>query len=623
MNQSIKTTFRKLTENKVQLIVQIFISFLIGLFLSHVNLDSVEFYLYDIRMRLTSQIPEQTHASIVHIDNLTIEKLQGEPTWHDINQFIKTIEKANPLAIVFNIDPLLIQGSDRDIKNFNLLNENNYVLFTTEQLALKGENSLALNFPLNKIKLQSAPKTADQKVFSKDGITRRMLISYQEKEMMHVVLAKKLLGDKFKVENINGLFTFLDAEQAWIHFFPHATFPKFSFSKASEIPIRDIMNKVIFVGNDTNKSFKDYIMTPLSRDPVAMTTTEMHAHMFESLIQNKTIIRTPTYLQSIITIIVSILTLLVVLNLKPIHGLVILLGLFSTINLIALFLFLFNIWLNIAQPLIAIFLCYYFFIPYRLIIENRRSWEYYQKHQLLRQVEELKTNFISMMSHDLKTPIARILGMTDLILKDSNTLSSEQREAIDTIKLSSNDLLGFINAILQYGRVESEKIQLHYESKDINEIIQETVKKHDFLSKIKKIQIHQELEPLFPIDIDSELIKQVLSNLIENAIKYSPEESKVLITSEEKGDFIQIQVSDQGPGIPEDELTHIFLKFFRSKNAKTSPIKGSGLGLYLAKYFTELHGGIINVESKLGQGTTFIVELPQVQRRGNAKSTNS
>jgi signal transduction histidine kinase len=203
--------------------------------------------------------------------------------------------------------------------------------------------------------------------------------------------------------------------------------------------------------------------------------------------------------------------------------------------------------------------------------------------------------------------------MLEVVLLDSQPLSAHQREAIDTIKHSSDDLLKFINAILNYGRIESEGVQLHLQSKDINNVLQEVIRKHEFLAKVKRIQIVSELEPMFPVPMDADLMKQVLSNLVENAIKYSPEDTKILVSSEEKEDRIVIQVADQGPGIPQDELQNIFMKFFRSKNAKSSPIKGSGLGLYLAKYFTELHKGNITVESNYGNGSTFTVELPMEQ----------
>ncbi len=126
------------------------------------------------------------------------------------------------------------------------------------------------------------------------------------------------------------------------------------------------------------------------------------------------------------------------------------------------------------------------------------------------------------------------------------------------------------------------------------------------------MKIHSELEPLFPIRMDPDLMRQVFSNILENAIKYAPEQTQISVKTYEKDGFVFFVIADQGPGIAAQELPHLFSKFYRSANAKSSPIKGSGLGLYLAKYFTELHKGRIFVESNYGQGTVFIVELPQV-----------
>ncbi len=215
-----------------------------------------------------------------------------------------------------------------------------------------------------------------------------------------------------------------------------------------------------------------------------------------------------------------------------------------------------------------------------------------------------------MMSHDLKTPIARIQGMTEVILQDDVTLSPVQREAVDTIKGSSDDLLKFINSILQYGRIESQGVELHKQSKDINQVLADVIKKHEFLAKVKKIKVQTEFEPMFPIQIDVELMKQVLSNLVENAIKYSHDESSVTVKSREEGSLVVIEVTDNGVGIPAEDLPNIFMKFYRSHNVKTSTIKGTGLGLYLAKYFAELHKGDITVTSEVGKGSTFKLTLP-------------
>jgi signal transduction histidine kinase len=217
-----------------------------------------------------------------------------------------------------------------------------------------------------------------------------------------------------------------------------------------------------------------------------------------------------------------------------------------------------------------------------------------------------------MMSHDLKTPIARIQGMTELISKDRTVLSSAQQEAVDTIKASASDLLGFINSILNYARIESQGVVLHRQARDLNQLLEEVIRRHEFLAKLKGMKINRDLEPLFSVAVDPDLMRQVFSNLLENAIKYSPEQSAVTIKSREIEGSIQIEFADQGQGIQEDELAHVFMKFFRSKNAKASPIKGSGLGLYLTKYFVELHGGQVIVTSALGKGSTFTVQLPLV-----------
>jgi signal transduction histidine kinase len=163
---------------------------------------------------------------------------------------------------------------------------------------------------------------------------------------------------------------------------------------------------------------------------------------------------------------------------------------------------------------------------------------------------------------------------------------------------------------LNYTKIESQGIELHLESRDINQLLRETIKKFEFMAKSKNISFVLELELLFSIPMDPDLIRQAIGNLIENAIKYSPEGSKILISTEEKTNGIVIQIADQGIGIPSDEIPNVFMKFFRSKNAKTSTVKGSGLGLYLAKYFVELHGGDISVESSVGAGSTFTVQLP-------------
>lgn len=597
------------------LALQMLIALAVALSLSTLKLDYFEAYLYDIRVRLTPSAAHSQNIELILIEPETIEKFRGVPSVLELKKLLEKISLDGARFIALDDDLLSFPGSLKDKRLFadwSIQAPGFFVL--VNQLEMKGqEGSLSLPPPFDAVPLYPAPKTSDLKIFAKDGVTRRMLISYQDQLMFHTYVAGSYNNQVKFLENIRGTFSFAGSEQAYIQFRRAGSYPRLSFEQVASGSFQPgrFKDKVVIIGSDTAITSQDYISTPYSRDIQAMTTVEMHANMIDTLIFNKAPRATPQWLNVLFVFLISVLTIHVVLSVKPLKGLGILLLTLILFSVFSYSLLAFiGVWIKMAQPILAIFLVYYFFIPYRLIVESRRSWEYYQKHKLLSQVEELKTNFISMMSHDLKTPIARIQGMADMILRDPMPLSSGQRESVDTIKASADDLLKFINAILAYGRIESEGVQLHLESKDINKLITEVVRKHEFLAKLKKIQILTELEPLFPIQLDPELIKQVLSNLVENAIKYSPEDTKILITSEERLGKILIQVTDQGPGIPSDELQNIFMKFFRSKNHKSSPIKGSGLGLYLAKYFTELHRGSIFVESSHGKGSTFTVELP-------------
>lgn len=581
--------------------------------LSYFKIESVESWLYDARVRFSPSTPASPLFELVLINDETLKETQVIPRLSDLQSVLKTILSANPHVVIVNFSPADLEATSAEKESFAkaFLNENK-LHFTRDEL--RPENDYETNLlppPFQLLQVSYAPKTHDRKSFAKDGVTRRLILSYQNRNMLQKDVALHWNPNLKDENDLRGIFDFYGANQAYVDFRPVGTYPSHGFHQVQALDPLIWDQKVVIVGFDSHRKFDDYIMTPHSKDPTYMHLPEMQANMIDTLIKGSWPVRYSEVLNFLLTFLISLITIHGVLVLKPSQGLILLGGLMLGYTLWTWSLYAaFRWWWPLAHPLLAVFLCYYFFIPYRLIMENRRSWEYYQKNKLLQQVEELKTNFISMMSHDLKTPIARIQGMIDVILKDQTPLSHMQREAVDMIKHSSDDLLKFINSILNYAKIESQGVELHKSSKDINQIIEDVIKKHEFLAKLKKIQLASHLEPLFPVPVDPELIRQVISNLIENAIKYSPDETSIKILSEEKEGFIWVSVQDEGPGILEEELPHVFSKFFRSKTAKSSPIKGSGLGLYLAKYFTELHGGEIFVESTYGQGTTFTIKLP-------------
>ncbi|MGZ3691265.1 MAG: ATP-binding protein [Pseudobdellovibrio sp.] len=614
-----------LLKNIPGIVYKVFFALIFSVLITNFKFDSIEFFLYDVRNIIKSELgfakPKMENIVMVYTDANTIEKYNGFPNFKIHQEFLNRLSKLKNSYILYNyrIESKQfsdIDGSYEDKSQFaRIANQIPNLYFITQELALRGqESTLQLSIPLNTLQMASGPKTNDQQFNSKNPISRRILIDYEGQLLIHQKLAS-IFNPEIKDSNkIHGSYFHIGTNQAYITFNKPGSFPIYKFEDIVDGKISPelLENKIILVGTHTNKQIEDYSSTPFSSDTKDLiTVTELQANMFNTLIENNAPIKTPNYINIIITTLIAILTVYVALSVKPSIGIAILLSTFLGLSVLSMTVLIFlNIWIDMAHPLLTIFLCYYFFIPYRLILENRKSWEYIQKNKLLQQVEELKTNFISMMSHDLKTPIARIQGMTEVILKDNVALSSVQREAVDTIKGSSDDLLKFINSILQYGRIESNGVELHKQSKDVNQVLQDVIKKHEFLSKVKKIKVITELEPMFPIQIDVDLMKQVFSNLIENAIKYSHEESTVTVKSREEGSNVIVEVTDNGVGIPVEDLPNIFMKFYRSHNVKTSTIKGSGLGLYLAQYFTQLHKGEITVTSEKDKGSTFKVTLP-------------
>src|SRR5690606_10799738 len=195
------------------------------------------------------------------------------------------------------------------------------------------------------------------------------------------------------------------------------------------------------------------------------------ANIISTLLLNNGIIKTPKWLNTIITFLFAIIVVFTVFAHSPTKAIVVLgstvFGYFVIATLLMVFA---NVAIGVAQPLITVFVCYYLFIPYRLIRENKKFWELTQKNKLLTPVEELKNNFLSMMSHDLKTPLARIQGMADIALAKTDHLETDQKNAIQMIKRSAEELTEFISSILDLSRVESQKIKLNLQSRDVNRI---------------------------------------------------------------------------------------------------------------------------------------------------------
>lgn len=605
---------RSIRDKWLQRTLRITFAVIIGSLIYKLPLDYLEAFTYDWRIQFKPTSPVSGKVVTVAIDTHTLKVLQKEPGAKDHAMVLEKILSLNPAKVVYLIDPTTIDGRPAEKEAFAADLRDPRVIVAVNELPPAGEiDFLKLPKPYAQVSVLPGPTTVDKTVLAKDGVTRRLILSIDGQPTYQVLLNQEFFSRE--EEDIGGQFDLLDANQAYIDYRPTGTYEALSFLdiRSGVLNERNISGKIILLGRDTREAVKDYVFTPYLRETVDMSVLELHANSLDTLFLNRAARQMPGQVTLVLTILLSLLTVWVVLSVRPLQGLGILgVSLAGFIAISHILFIAFNWWIPMAHPLVATFVCYYFFIPYRLVMENRRSWEYYQKNRLLTQVEELKSNFLRMMSHDLRTPLARIQGMANVVLSDATPLSDTQRRAVETIYRSSEELADFIGSILNLGRIESKEIKLQLKSRDINSLLRDVIRKSEFLARKRGLEIRTEFEPMFSFKIDDDLIRQVFTNLLENAIKYSPEGGKILITTEELDGRAIIQVADQGVGIAQEDLPHVFDKFYRSQGAKKSEISGSGLGLYLVKYFIELHKGRVEVESQPGKGSTFTVVLPMV-----------
>ena len=227
-----------------------------------------------------------------------------------------------------------------------------------------------------------------------------------------------------------------------------------------------------------------------------------------------------------------------------------------------------------------------------------------------RHQEEFYRSFIQNISHELLTPLAAIAGHVANIKECSIEEVESWRYSQDTIEREVRRLTGLTSNLLLLSRLESG-VPLRLESTNIGVVVEEAVAGLLRVAQAKGIELSIQSPPRLPrTRADRHRIKQVFINLLDNAVKYCPEGSEVQVRLETDGESIIVEVADDGPGIPPEDLPHIFEKMYRVEKESTRAVEGSGLGLSIVKRIVELHGGHIAVESMVGEGTTFRVRLP-------------
>jgi two-component system, OmpR family, sensor kinase len=237
-----------------------------------------------------------------------------------------------------------------------------------------------------------------------------------------------------------------------------------------------------------------------------------------------------------------------------------------------------------------------------------------QVHQLM-ETDQLRRELVANVSHDLRTPVTSLRGYLETLLMKEGALSVQERQQYLEIAVTQSTKLGeLIGELFELAKLNSQEVKPRLESFSMGELVQDVVQKLRVIVDTKRVTLQLKQGDALPFVVaDIGLIERVLDNLIENALRHTSPGGRVTVLLSLKNEGIMVQVTDTGCGIPPDELPHVFDRYYRGSRTQSAGENGAGLGLAITKRILELHGSAIEVQSVVGQGTTFSFRLAVAQ----------
>ncbi len=227
------------------------------------------------------------------------------------------------------------------------------------------------------------------------------------------------------------------------------------------------------------------------------------------------------------------------------------------------------------------------------------------------QLDRMKDEFVLTASHELRSPLTSVQGFAELLMLEREKLSPAQADTVEIILDNSRHLVRLLNDLLDLARSDAGRLTIHPFPTEAGPLVEDAVRTLRAQTEAAGQALECEIEPGLPrIEVEPDRIRQVLVNLLTNAHEYCPEGASIRVTAARAGDEVELAVSDDGPGMPAEQLDHIFDRFTRGDAGLTQRVGGTGLGLAISKSLVELHGGTIGAVSSPGEGSTFRVRLP-------------
>ncbi|WP_307338969.1 ATP-binding protein [Caldalkalibacillus uzonensis] len=229
-----------------------------------------------------------------------------------------------------------------------------------------------------------------------------------------------------------------------------------------------------------------------------------------------------------------------------------------------------------------------------------------------RRLDKLRKDFVANVSHELRTPLAMLQGYSEALVDDVVDSAEERKELARIIHEESLRMGRLVNELLDLARIQAGHIELDLEPMPLGPIVHKTLRKFTNLAKDEQITLREDVQESAELyQVDADRIEQILTNLIDNAIRHTPAHGTVSVQLKEDAHGAHISVKDTGQGIPEEDLPFVFERFYKADKARTRGKSGTGLGLAIVKDLVEAHHGHIDVHSRVGEGTTFTIHLPR------------
>jgi len=260
---------------------------------------------------------------------------------------------------------------------------------------------------------------------------------------------------------------------------------------------------------------------------------------------------------------------------------------------------------------VFIFLIFSSFRSLDRLAEAEKSLEH------LREVDRAKTEFVSLASHQLRTPLTSVSWFSEMLLKSEvGPLNPKQKEYLDEVYAQNRRMIDLVDDLLNSSRIDMGMLNIEPRVVEIEKILENVIHEMEPLAREKNINVEKNIAEKLPlVQTDPEMIRVVFQNILSNAVKYTPDRGQIYVKLTSLGTRVLLGVSDSGYGIPKSQQNRVFTKMFRADNIRSKVTDGTGLGLYIAKAVVKELGGKIYFESEEGKGTTFFVELPTKRAR--------